>query len=126
MRAQSVIALFMVTSVQLWPAHVHAADSDAVGRAYTVEVNNVARRVVLAELVKHPERIHRMSMKCTFQLDRQGHPHKVQVVSNTHNRWAETRPAERLPLQRFRHPRKAWIGPASTTSLTLVSHDNGS
>jgi hypothetical protein len=89
MRAQSVIALFMVTSVQLWPAHVHAADSDAVGRAYTVEVNNVARRVVLAELVKHPERIHRMSMKCTFQLDRQGHPHKVQVVSNTHDRWAE-------------------------------------
>ena len=79
----------MVTSVQLWPAHVHAADSDAVGRAYTVEVNNVARRVVLAELVKHPERIHRMSMKCTFQLDRQGHPHNVKVVSTTHNRWAE-------------------------------------
>jgi hypothetical protein len=101
MRAQSVIALFMVTSVQLWPAHVHAADSDAVGRAYTVEVNNVARRVVLAELVKHPERIHRMSMKCTFQLDRQGHPHKVQVVSNTHDRWAESTARRALAAARF-------------------------
>jgi len=101
MRAQSVIALFMVTSVQLWPAHVHAADSDAVGRAYTVEVNNVARRVVLAELVKHPERIHRMSMKCTFQLDRQGHPHKVQVVSNTHNRWAENTARRALAAAKF-------------------------
>jgi len=28
-------------------------------------------------------------MKCTFQLDRQGHPHNVKVVSTTHNRWAE-------------------------------------
>jgi Gram-negative bacterial TonB protein C-terminal len=81
--------MLMITSVQLWPAHAHAADSDAVGRAYTLQATDVARRVVLAELVKHPERIHRMSMKCTFQLDRQGHPHNVKVVSNTHNRWAE-------------------------------------
>ena len=71
MHAQSVIALLMIMSVQLWPAHAHAADSDAVGRAYTLQATDVARRVVLAELVKHPERIHRMSMKCTFQLDRQ-------------------------------------------------------
>ena len=89
MRAQSVIALLMITSVQLWPAHAHAADSNAVGRAYTLQATDVARRAVLAELVKHPERIHRMSMKCTFQLDRQGHPHNVKVVSNPHNRWAE-------------------------------------
>ena len=101
MRAQSVIALFMVTSVQLWPAHVHAADSDAVGRAYTVEVNNVSRRVVLAELVKHPERIHRMSMKCTFQLDRQGQPHNVKVVSNTRNRWAEDTARRALAAAKF-------------------------
>ena len=101
MRAQSVIALFMVTSVQLWPAHVHAADSDAVGRAYTVEVNNVARRVVLAELVKHPERIHRMSVKCTIQLDRQGHPQNVKVVSNTHNRWAEDTARRALAAAKF-------------------------
>jgi hypothetical protein len=79
----------MIMFVQLWPVHAHAADSDAVGRAYTVQATEVARRVVLAELVKHPERIHRMSMKCTFQLDRQGHPHNVKVVSNTRNQWAE-------------------------------------
>ena len=101
MRAQSVIALLMVASVQLWAAHAHAADSDAVGRAYTVQVNNVARRVVLAELVKHPERIHRMSMKCTFQLDRQGHPHNVKVVSNTHNRWAEDTARRALAAAKF-------------------------
>ena len=89
MRAQSVIALLMITSVQLWSCLAHAADSDAVGRAYTVEVNNVARRVVLAELVKHPERIHRMSMKFTFQVDKQGHPHNVKVVSTPPNQWAE-------------------------------------
>jgi hypothetical protein len=101
MRAQSVIALLMIMSVQLWPAHAHAADSDAVGRAYTLQATDVARRVVLAELVKHPERIHRMSMKCTFQLDRQGHPHNVKVVSNTHNRWAEETARRAIAAAKF-------------------------
>ena len=114
MRAQSIIALLMVTSVQLWPAHAHAADSDAVGRAYTLQVNNVARRVVLAELVKHPERIHRMSMKCTFQLDRLGHPHNVKVVSNTHNRWAEETGRRALAAAKF---------PPLPKSLDLASFD---
>ena len=101
MRAQSVTALLMITSVWLWPAHAHAADSAAVGRAYTLQVNDVARRVVIAELVKHPERIHRMSMKCTIQLDGQGHPQKVQVVSNTHNRWAEDTARRALAAAKF-------------------------
>ena len=101
MRVPSVIALFMIASVQLWPARAHAADSDAVGRAYTGQVNGVARRVLLAERVKHPERIHRMSMKCTFQLDRQGHPHNVKVVSNTHNGWAEDTARRALAAAKF-------------------------
>src|SRR5215510_12393321 len=101
MRAQSFIALFIIMSAQLWPARAYAADRAAVGRAYTVEVNNVARRVVLAQLVKHPERIHRMSMKCTIQLDRQGHHHNVKVVSYTHNRWAEDTARRALAAAKF-------------------------
>ena len=107
MRVPSVIALFMIASVQLWPARAHAADSDAVGRAYTGQVNGVARRVLLAERVKHPERIHRMSMKCTFQLDRQGHPRNVQVVSNTHNGWAEDTARRALAAAKFPPPPKS-------------------
>ena len=87
MRAQSVIALLTIASVQLPMAY--AVDSDAIGREYTRQATDVARRVVLAEFAKHPERIHPMSVKCTFQLDRQGRPHNVKVVSNTHDRWAE-------------------------------------
>jgi TonB family protein len=104
MRAPSLIALLVIT--QFWPVHSHAADSDAVGRAYTVQVNGVARRVVLAELVKHPERIHRMSMKCTFQVDNQGRPHNVKVVSNTHNRWAEETAHRALAAAKFPPPPK--------------------
>jgi hypothetical protein len=107
MRAQSIITLLMVTSVQLWPAHAHAADTNAAGRAYTLQVNNVARRVVLAELVKHPERIHRMSMKCTFQLDSLGDPRNVKVVSSTHNRWAEETGRRALAAARFPPPPKS-------------------
>jgi len=91
----------MITFVQLWPAHAHAADSDAVGRAYANQVADVARRVVLAELMKNPERIHRMSMKFTFQVDRQGHPHNVKAVSNTHNRWAEETARQALATAKF-------------------------
>ncbi len=101
MRAQSVIGLLVITSVQLWPAHARAADSNVVGRTYTRQATEVARRVVLTELVKHPERIHRMSMKCTFQLDRQGHPHNVKVVSNTRNRWAEDTARRALAAAKF-------------------------
>ena len=101
MRAQSIIGLLVITSVQLWPAHAHGADSNAIGRAYTLQATDVARRVVLAELMKHPERIHRMSMKCTFQLDRQGQPHNVKVVSNTRNRWAEDTARRALAAAKF-------------------------
>jgi TonB family protein len=101
MRALSAIALVIITSVQLWPAHAFAADRDAVGRAFTLQINDVARRVVLAELVKHPERIHRMSVKCTFQLDRQGRPQNVKVVSNTHNRWAEDTARRAIAAAKF-------------------------
>jgi hypothetical protein len=101
MRAQSVVALLMITSVQLWPGYAHATDSNTVGRAYTFQATDIARRVVLAQLVKHPERIHRMSMKCTFQLDTQGHPHNVKVVSNTHNRWAEETARRALAAAKF-------------------------
>jgi len=104
----------MITSVQLWPAHAHAAGSDAVGRAYTVQVNGVARRVVLAELVKHPERIHRMSMKCTFQVDNQGRPHNVKVVSNTHNRWAEDTARRALGAAKFPPVPKSLIQKSGT------------
>lgn len=88
-RAQMAMGLLLITSVFLWPAHGHAAEGDAVGRAYTTQATDVARRKVLAELVKHPERIHRMTMKCTFQLDKQGHSHNVKVVSSPRNGWAE-------------------------------------
>ena len=90
----------MITSL-LWPAHAQAADRDAVARAYADQVTDVARRVVLAELVKHPERIHHMSMKFTFQVDRQGHPHNVKVVSNTHNRWAEEKARRALAAAKY-------------------------
>ena len=40
-------------------------------------------------------------MKCTFQLDRQGHPHKVKVVSSSHNRWAEETARRALAAAKF-------------------------
>lgn len=101
MRTESIVALLMITFALLWPAHACAADNDALGRAYTAQATEVARKVVLAELVKHPERIHRMTMKCTFQVDKQGHPHNVKVVSSTHNRWAEETARRALATAKF-------------------------
>ena len=116
MRAQAAIALLIIVSVQLRPAPTHAADTDAVGRAYTLQATDVARRVVLTELMKHPERIHRMSMKCTFQLDRQGHPHNVNVVSNTHNRWAEDTARRALAAAKYPPLPKSVIQQSSSDS----------
>lgn len=99
--AGSLVALLIITSGMLWPAYARAADNDAVGNAYTTQATEVARKVVLAALVKHPERVHRMSMKCTFQLDTQGHPHNVKVVSNGHNQWAEDTARRALAAAKF-------------------------
>jgi hypothetical protein len=101
MRAQSLIGLLIITSVQLWPVRGIAADSDAIGRAYALQATDVARQVVLAQLMQHPERIHRMSMKVIFQIDRQGHPHDVKVISNTQNRWAEDVARRALAAAKF-------------------------
>src|ERR1044071_5908701 len=114
MRAPSVIALLVITSVQFCSPNAHAADSNAVGQAYTLQATDVARRVVLAELVKHPERIHRMSMNCTFQLDRQGHPYSVKVVSNTRDRWAEDTARRALAAAKFRPLPKSVIQKSGT------------
>jgi TonB family protein len=101
MRASWILASLLVGCVLLWPAHAYTADKDSVGKAYTAQATDVARRVVLAELVKHPERIHRMSMKCTFQVDKQGHPHSVKVVSSPHNQWAEDTARRALASAKF-------------------------
>ena len=108
----------MITSL-LWTARAHAADRDAVGRAYADQVTDVARRVVLAELVKHPERIHRISMKFTFQVDRQGHPHNVKVVSSTHNRWAEETARRALAAAKFPPLPKSLIQQSGTDKASF-------
>ena len=101
MRAQSIIALLIITFVQLWTAHANAEDSNAVGQAYTRQATDVARRAVIAELVKHPERIHRMSMKFTFHVDKQGHPHNVKVISTPPNKWAEDTGRQAVAAAKF-------------------------
>ena len=101
MRAQSIIAVLMMTSVQLWPVHADTVDIAAVAPAYASQTADFARKVVLRDLVKHPERLHHMSLKFTFKLDRQGGPYNVTVVSDTHNRWAEDTARRALAAAKF-------------------------
>ena len=101
MCAQLITALLLITSVLPWPTRGYSAERNAVGQAYTSQATDVARRVVLAELVKHPDRIHQMTMKCTFQLDKQGHPHNVKVVSSPHNGWAEQTARRAIAAAKF-------------------------
>jgi hypothetical protein len=101
LRVITVLTLLLITGALLWPAYARAADNDGVGKAYTTQATEVARKVVLAALVKHPERIHRMSMKCTFQLDKEGHPGNVKVVSSAHNQWAEDTARRALASAKF-------------------------
>ena len=101
LRAITVLSLLLITGALVWPAYARAADNDGVGKAYTTQATEVARKVVLAALVKHPERIHQMSMQCTFQLDKQGDPHNVKVASSTNNQWAEDTARRALAAAKF-------------------------
>jgi len=88
-RVQSIIVFVLVTSLQLSSlTNVRAQDANAAARAYAVQATDIARQVLLAELMKHPERVHRVSMTFNFQLDPQGRPHNIKIVSKTRNPWA--------------------------------------
>ena len=116
---QLVIALLLITSVVLWPTRGYAANGEVVGKAYTTQATDVARRVVIAELVKRPERIHRMTMKCTFKLDKQGHPHNIKVVSSGHNEWAEQTAHRAIAAAKFPPLPKSLIQQSGSDLATI-------
>jgi hypothetical protein len=84
MRAQLVLVLALITSL----ANVRAQDANALAKAYAVQATDVARQVLLSEYVKHPEHVHHVSITFGFEIDAQGRPHNVKIVSKTRNPWA--------------------------------------
>jgi hypothetical protein len=84
MRAQLAVTLAMLVSL----ADVRAQGISAMEQEYIVEATNVARRVLVAEFSKHPERVHNLSITFSFQVDARGRPHNVKVASKTRNPWA--------------------------------------
>jgi len=72
----------------MYLADVRAQGVSAMEQEYIVEATNVARRVLVAEFSKHPERVHNLSITFSFQVDARGRPHNVKVASKTRNPWA--------------------------------------
>ena len=69
-------------------AQMRADDLNALGQQYVVQATDVARKVLLAEFSKHPERVSHLSIRFSFQVDARGRPHNVKVASKTRNPWA--------------------------------------
>ena len=102
MRTQPVIALALITSAQFSSlSNVHAQDANAMARAYAVQAADIARQVLLSELVKHPARVHHVSMTFSLQIDAQGRAHNVKIVSKTPNRWAADTARRALTAAKF-------------------------
>ena len=80
---------------------MHAQDVNAMEQEYIVEATNVARRVLVAEFSKHPERIHHLSITFSFQVDARGRPHNVKIVSKTRNAWAVDTARRALSAAKF-------------------------
>jgi hypothetical protein len=76
--------LAVVTSLN----QMHAQSVAALEQEYVAEATNVARRVLVAEFSKHPERIHHLSITFVFQVDARGRAHNVKVASKTRDAWA--------------------------------------
>jgi hypothetical protein len=84
MRTQLAVTLAIVAAF----AEMHAQDLNALGQNYVVRATDVARRVLLAEFSKHPERVRNLSITFSFQVDARGRPHNVKVASKTRDPWA--------------------------------------
>ena len=97
MRARLAVALAMIASL----TEMHAQDINAMEQEYIVEATSVARRVLVAEFSKHPERIHHLSITFSFQVDARGRPHNVKIVSKTRNAWAVDTARRALSAAKF-------------------------
>ena len=80
------LAVTLATMASL--AQMRADDLNALGQQYVVQATDVARKVLLAEFSKHPERVSHLSIRFSFQVDARGRPHNVKVASKTRNPWA--------------------------------------
>ena len=97
MRAQLAVTLVMVSSM----SGMHPQSISALEQEYIVEATNVARRVLVAEFSKHPERIHHVSITFSFQVDAGGRPHDVKIASKTRDGWAVDTARRALSATKF-------------------------
>jgi hypothetical protein len=84
MRIRLAVTLAMIATL----AELRAQNISAMEQEYVVEATNVARRVLVTEFSKHPERVRNLSITFSFQVDARGRPHNVKVASKTRNPWA--------------------------------------
>jgi hypothetical protein len=84
MRTRLAVTLAMIASL----AEMRAQDINALEQEYIFQATNVARRVLVAEFSKHPERVRNLSITFSFQVDARGRPRNVKVASKTRNAWA--------------------------------------
>ena len=68
MRTRLAVTLAMIASL----AEMRAQNISAMEQEYIVEATNVARRVLVAEFSKHPERVRNLSITFSFQVDARG------------------------------------------------------
>jgi len=97
MRTQIAVLIVVVASL----CETRAQDANALAQKYAVQATDIARQALLSQLVKHPERVHRISITFSFQIDARGLPHNVKILSKTHNPWAADTARRALSAARF-------------------------
>ena len=80
---------------------MRAQNINALGQEYIAEATNVARRVLVGEFSKHPERVHNLSITFSFQVDARGRPHNVKIASKTRDAWAVDTARRALSTAKF-------------------------
>lgn len=97
MRTQLAVPFALITCV----TQIHAQNMNALEQRYVIQAANVARQVLVAEFAKHSERVHHVSIAFSFQVDAQGEPHNVKIVSKTPNPWATATAHRALSAAKF-------------------------
>ncbi|HEV2046737.1 MAG TPA: hypothetical protein VGQ95_09080, partial [Chthoniobacterales bacterium] len=116
-------ALVLIASAHLSTlSAAHAQDANALAQAYAVQAADIVRQVLLSELTKHPERVHRVSMTFSLQIDPQGRAHNVKIVSKIRNPWAADVARRALSAAKF-PPIPKKVAQAYGTDLVNIQAD---
>jgi hypothetical protein len=120
MRVLSIAPLLALAVALLWGlADAHAQDVKALVQDYQARADQIAVQALFSEFAKPPDRVHHLSFTFSLQIDAQGRPHDVKILSKPHNPYVEDTARRVLSATKFPPMTKKVVAALGPTRIQI-------